>query len=236
MSVRLGVVAAAFTVALAGSAAAQTQEIDPNGGQICRPQGGGASDCTSKGLQPGEYHCVQEPCFTNVNREKDVWCDFGLRYPMRSSNPRGDFPTTAHLGPDRVVATGSVLRIETGTTVQGPQDCRPSAPVFEHVSSAGAPAALPWPQRHSTDIGFLGWIGAVVLLAGSALARRTKVRRPSADRGMDDRRAAARAWQARRPWHPQADRRHDVAGVVGDAAREQTAEGRVEAPRLVRAQ
>lgn len=124
-------VATATVVALAcltaTPVAAHPGPTDERGGHICRPEGGGASDCTQFGMEPGEYHCHQEPCFREFQRTGRTWCTHGLPVPIRSDGvgvfPVGDF--TPPIRVDRLDGPGHVLEVDRSIEpkIQAPQDC-----------------------------------------------------------------------------------------------------------------
>lgn len=127
---RAVVVATAVALACltAAPAAAHPEEpLDARGGHICRPEGGGASDCVGLDMEPGEYHCHQEPCFTEFQRTGRTWCTFGLPVPIRSDGvgvfPVGDF--TPPIRVQRLAGPGHVLEVDRSIEpkVQAPQDC-----------------------------------------------------------------------------------------------------------------
>lgn len=117
--------------------------VDARGGHICRPEGGGASDCAGFGLEPGQYHCEGEPCAQEVERTAQVWCTFGIPVPLRSSMvgafPTGDF--TPRIRVVRLGGPGHVLQVERNIEpkVQGPEGCLIPDPGLElEVADVGA--------------------------------------------------------------------------------------------------
>lgn len=118
---------AALACLSAAPVSAHPGATDDRGGHICRPEGGGASDCAQFGMEPGEYHCHQEPCFTEFRRTGRTWCSYGFPVPIRSDGvgvfPVGDF--TPPIRVDALGGAGHVLEVDRSIEpqIQAPQDC-----------------------------------------------------------------------------------------------------------------
>lgn len=146
-------VAALATVLGTGYAAAHPGPVDARGGHYCRPAGGGAADCLSVGVEPGRYHCEQDPCLTTLQSRAEDWCAFGVPYPT-ASDLTGLFPEQPFIPPirvDRLGGSGHVLVMERDLEplVDPPGDCLdsdralelhlPSDAVAAHLSADGGP-------------------------------------------------------------------------------------------------
>lgn len=181
-------------------AAAHEGPLDPRGGHICRPEGGGASDCVGLGLEVGEYHCHQEPCFEQFRKTGRAWCPHGLPVPIRSDGV-GVFPVGEFTPPIRVVrlaGPGHVLEVDRDIEpkLRSPQDCLVEGAVLrpeeglgpedragfvgaESVRAAGSEIARldgrgPGPMRAAP------YAGTVVVLLALLLVARDRLGRPSA--------------------------------------------------------